>query len=140
MVSEDCLPLVKPDKINDFKMIHTGKNDGKSEFIGIKDVKKRVFPINIDYNGRTHILNAVELCLVDYMPLINNIGIDSVVIDARGKTPDYALKMAAIYTEAIEKTFKGNGELKKTLGMLKNKVKKISTGGITTGNFIRGVK
>ncbi len=140
MVSEDCLPLVKPDKINDLKMIHSEKNDGKIEFIGIKDVKKRVFPINIDYNGKTHLLNAVELCLVDYMPLINNMGIDSVVIDTRGKTPKYASEMAAIYTEAIEKTFKRDGELKKTLGMLKNKIKKISTGGITTGNFIRGVK
>jgi U32 family peptidase len=134
MVTEDCLPLINP-KSNGLKTMH----DTKKEFIGIIDAKKRVFPVNTDYNGRTHILNAVELCLVDYMPSILRMGINSVVIDARGKPPSYALEMAAIYSNAVEKTEKGN-ELKKTLNMLKNNVKKISTGGITTGNFIRGVK
>ncbi|MCE7697723.1 MAG: DUF3656 domain-containing protein, partial [Methanobacterium paludis] len=133
MVTEDCLPFINP-KSNGLKIY-----DAKKEFIGIMDAKKRVFPVNTDYNGRTHVLNAVELCLVDYMPSILRMGIDSVVIDARGKTPSYALEMAAIYNKAVEKTGKGN-ELKKTLNMLKNNVKKISTGGITTGNFIRGVK
>ncbi|MEN6293577.1 MAG: U32 family peptidase [Methanobacterium sp.] len=132
IVSKDCIPHIAGDKVL------KNKNAEKS-FLGIEDTKNHLFPIRLDNECRTHILNSVELCLVDYMPQISKIGIDTVIIDARGRTPKYAHEMSHIYKKAIEIGAKKDQKSKRELNALKNKVKKISLGGITTGNFLRGV-
>ena len=55
-------------------------------FLGIKDVKGRIFPLRLDNECRTHVLNSVELSLIDYMPQIIKMGIDTVLIDLEGRT------------------------------------------------------
>lgn len=130
MVTDDSFPMAKV-SLKDVGM--------HNKFIGIEDSKKHVFPVNIDYFGRTHILNSVELCLVDHLPSILDMGVDSIVIDARGKTRAYTIEMVSTYVEAVAKTFNKVKGLKKILKTYKNKVKEISTGGITTRNFLRGV-
>ncbi len=128
IVSKDCIPCIIP---------ITEKDD---VFLGIQDAKKRIFPLLLDDECHTYILNSVELCLIDYMPLISTIGIDTVTIDARGKTRKYAEDVCSNYMNAIKITDKRDKNMKNELKKLKNKVKKISLGGITTGNFIRGIK
>jgi U32 family peptidase len=132
IVSKDCMPHIAGDKV--FK----NKNLQK-DFLGIEDIKNRLFPIRLDNECGTHILNSVELCLIDYMPQISKIGIDTVIIDARGRTEKYSHDMSSIYKKAIEIGIKNGQKSKRDLNALKNKAKKISLGGITTGNFIRGV-
>jgi putative protease len=132
IVSKDCIPHIAGDKVL------KNKNAEKS-FLGIEDTKNHLFPIRLDNECRTRILNSVELCLVDYMPQISKIGIDTVIIDARGRTQKYAHEMSHIYKKAIEIGAKKDQKSKRELNALKNKVKKISLGGITTGNFLRGV-
>jgi putative protease len=139
MTTEDGIPcLLKPEK----KIETPNFKEIQREFLGIKDVKNLVFPVRWDCSLKTHILNSVELCLLDHLPQIINMGMDSVAIDARGKPPEYAKIMVSAYVDALEscKKPKSKGELKKKLNMIKSDVKKFSTGGITTGNFIRGVK
>jgi len=139
VTTEDRIPcLLEPGRefeTPDFKEI-------QRKFLGIEDVKNRVFPVRCDCSLKTHILNSVELCLLDHLPQIINTGLDSIVIDARGKPPEYTYIMVSAYVDALEscKKPKSKGELKKKLNMIKSDVKKFSTGGITTGNFIRGVK
>ncbi len=130
IVSKDCMPHIAGDKI--FK-----NKDTEKSFLGIEDVKNHIFPVRLDDECRTHILNSVELCLVDHIPQIYRMGIDTVVIDARGRTEKYAKDMSSIYKKALEIGTKNDQKSK--LNTLKNKAKKISLGGITTGNFIRGV-
>jgi putative protease len=132
IVSKDCIPHIAGDKVL------KNKNTEKS-FLGIEDTKNHLFPIRLDNECRTHILNSVELCLVDHMPQISKIGLDTVTIDARGRTQKYAHDMSHIYGKAIEIVAKNDQKSKRELNALKNKVKKISLGGITTGNFLRGV-
>jgi U32 family peptidase len=132
LVSEDCLPCVIKDK----NLIDKSEN----EFLGIRDSKNRIFPIRLDIECRTHILNSVELCLLDHLPSILNIGFDSLVIDTRAKPAKYAKKMVSIYQQGLEKTIKKGPSLINELLNLKKKAKKISNGGITTGNFLRGVE
>ncbi|MCZ3366563.1 MULTISPECIES: DUF3656 domain-containing U32 family peptidase [Methanobacterium] len=132
IVSKDCIPHIAGDKVL------KNKNAGKS-FLGIEDAKNHLFPIRLDNECRTIILNSVELCLVDHMPQISKIGLDTVIIDARGRTQKYAHDMSHIYRKAIEIGAKNDQKSKHELNALKNKVKKISLGGITTGNFLRGV-
>ena len=132
IVSKDCMPHIAGDKV--FK-----NENPQKDFLGIEDIKNRLFPIRLDNECRTHILNSVELCLIDYIPQISKMGIDTVIIDARGRTGKYSQDMSSIYKKAIVIGTKNGQKSKRELNALKNKAKKISLGGITTGNFIRGV-
>ena len=132
IVSKDCIPHIAGDKI-------IKNRDAAKSFLGIEDVKNQLFPIRLDNECRTHILNSVELCLVDYMSQISKSGIDTIIIDARGRTQKYAHDMSCIYKKAIEIGVKNDQKSKRELNDLKNRAKKISLGGITTGNFLRGV-
>ncbi len=134
LVSEDCLSCV----IKDENIIKKFKNSPYT-FLGIRDFKNRIFPVEIDAECRTHISNSVELCLLDHIPDLQDMGFNSLVIDSRNKPPDYAHTMVSSYQKALEFTTNGEPQLENKLHSLKNKVKKISNGGITTGNFLRGV-
>jgi putative protease len=136
LVSEDCLPCV----VKDEKIIKKFKNSSY-QFLGIKDSKHRIFPVQVDKKCRTHILNSVELCLIDHLPSLLDIGLNSLVIDSRSKPEDYVRNMLSLYLEALElTTHTDDPNLHDKLRVLKKRVKKISNGGITTGNFLRGVK
>ncbi len=130
MISKDCLLSVLPESNNE---------NVSNQFWGIRDEKNQIFPIKIDSEGNTHILNSVELCLIDYLPIISQIGIDSIVLDLRHKSYDYAKEMTLIYCEALDYIEKDINTIK-NMNQLKSKIKSISTGGITTGNFLKGVK
>ncbi len=128
MISEDCLPCA------------AYKDVAKSEmFYGLQDFK-RLFPLWVDNDSRTHILNAAETCLVDYMPSLFEIGLDGIAIDARGRTAKYAGEMCIIYQEAIDLTKNEVSTLERDLEFLKERARAISLGGITTGHFIKGLR
>ena len=131
IVSKDCIPHIAGDNIF--------KNINREKFLGLEDVKNHLFPLRLDNECRTYILNSVELCLVDHLPQISKTGIDTVIIDTRGRTKKYTKSMTYIYRKAIEIGTKKDQKSKRELNDLKNKAKKISLGGITTGNFLRGV-
>jgi U32 family peptidase len=126
-VTEDCLPCA------------AFKDYCQEKFYGLQDFK-RVFPISLDDDLRTHILNAAETCLVDYMPRIFDLGLEGIAIDARGKTRRYASEMTSIYSQAIEITEIGGDSLLRDLGRLKDDARARSLGGITSGHFLKGLK
>jgi U32 family peptidase len=134
LVSENCL-------IWEFKDKDVIKNFENSpyHFLGIKDFKNRIFPVEIDAECRTHISNSVELCLIDHIHHLSEMGFNNLVIDSRNKPSDYAHTMVSLYQKALQLTTKRDPKLKTKLNSLKKQVKKISNGGITTGNFLRGV-
>lgn len=132
LVSEDCLPCILPDK----SMVEEFKGPSPNVF-GIKDGKNRIFPLKIDEECRTHIANSVELCLIDHLPALNRSGVNSLVIDARGKPVDYITRMISLYQEAVDLTRANTPKLGARLNSLKKQAKKVSNGGITTGNFLQ---
>jgi U32 family peptidase len=132
MVSEDCLAGMKAE--GEKRAGHT------THFTGIGDATGRLFPVFTDSQCRTHILNAAETCLIDHLPAIISAGIDEIVIDARGRTPEYAGTMTKIYREAIGVTTGRTGAVQYELDRLKEEVKRIALGGITAGHFLRGLK
>ncbi len=129
IVSEDYMPGILPEKTYDMK----------KEFLGIKDMKNRVFPIIIDDECRTHILNSVELCLINYLPNLYKMGLQYLIIDARGKTGNYAQDMGTFYRQGLKYVEENDEKTEYKLNKLKYKIQKRSHGGITTGNFIRGL-
>jgi putative protease len=136
LISDDC--LLEPH-------LHCRGDTGKQKeiFYGIRDSTGHLFPIRIDNECRTHISNSAELCLLDHLPEIIDIGISEVVLDARGRTEAYVSEMTRIYRTAISAilatpTWTAGAE--KQLQALKERIKKISMGEITAGHFIRGLK
>lgn len=127
LVSEDC--LLSPFNLNNV-----------SSFYGIQDVGKRLFPLIIDDEARSHILNSVELCLIDHIPHLYKLGVNRLIIDARNRTPDYAREIVAIYAEGIKELESHGPDIIIKLNQLKNNIKKIARGGITRGSFIKGLK
>lgn len=130
IISKDCIPCIS----------NKNKLNSADIFLGLQDIKNRIFPLLMDYECHTYILNSVELCLIDYLPFISKIGIDTVIIDARGRTEKYAYEICSIYADALKITAQRDPDSKIKLNSLKNRIKKISLGGITTGNFLRGIK
>jgi putative protease len=67
-------------------------------------------------------------------------GINEVVIDTRGRTGAYAGEMIHLYREAILLAKKGVRTDDHLFEILKDAVKRLAVGGITTGHFVRGLK
>ena len=133
MVTENNLPV---SGLSDY-----GTYDPKKTY-SLLDERDRDFPIYVDACGRTHIFNAVETCLIDSLPELCGLGLDTVSVDGRHKTYDYASAVVKAYKEglrAVNEESRSGRALENELDDLKKKVAKISQGGITEGHFRRGV-
>ena len=133
IISDDC--LLEPH-------LHCRREAGKKQevFYGIRDSTGHIFPVRTDSECRTHIGNSAELCLVDHLPEIMDMGINEIVIDARHRPPAYISEMTRIYRTAILATASRITGSEKQLQALKDRIKRISLGEITAGHFIRGLK
>lgn len=129
IISRDCLLRIVG---NDF-------SDNNPEFWGIKDETNHVFPVKIDLNGNTHVLNSVELCLLDHVQELVDMGVGGLVIDMRTKGYEYSKEMGSVYSSHLNHVLAGDLS-NKLLKKIKSQIKNISTGGITTGNYLKGVK
>jgi len=134
MITKDCLlqPVMK--------CAGDGSSKGAQAFHGIRDATGHVFPVRQDSACRTHVLNAVEICLVDQLPEIVQIGIREIAVDARGRTPDYSSSMTRIYRTAITSLEDDPEKAKKQIAGCKDEIRRIAYGGLTAGHFIRGLK
>jgi len=112
----------------------------QGDFYGIRDSTGHVFPVTLDASCRTHILNAVETCLVDSLPEIARMGTGGIVIDARGRPPAYVKTMTGIYREAVDSCVQQPGGAQADLSKLKEKIKTLAWGGLTAGSFFRGLR
>jgi putative protease len=120
----------------------TGKagDTDTSGFFGIMDATGHTFPVRIDGECRSHIYNSAEICLIDYLPSLMQIGINEVLIDARGRTATYTMDMIRLYQEALQLTKQGVPASDPHFKHLKDAVKRLAVGGITAGHFIRGLQ
>ena len=134
MISEDCMlqPLLQ---------CHgAGRDMHPPAFFGIRDSTGHVFPVRIDGECRSHIYNSAEICLIDYLPSIRKAGINEVIIDARGMPGTYILEMTRLYRQAVDLSVQKTPNQSNQLKELKDAVKHLVSGRITTGHFIRGLK
>ncbi len=129
IVSKDCLTC-----LIDTNLTEKSQND---LFFAIKDIKDHIFPLRLDNECRTVILNSVELCLIDYLNQIMKMNIDAVALDLQGRSRIYAQEICSIYKNMVEISINKPPQ-KNKLKRAKEKIKKMSLGGITTGNFIKG--
>ncbi len=137
MVSQQC--ILSENLLSSSQMeIIKEKNQQGNLFLGLKDSKNQIFPLKISSDGQTILKNSTEVSLIDHLPLLIRAGASNFAIDGRDKGPHYLEKMSKYYMKAIDESLECSGDFK--VEKLKNKIKKISLGGITAGNFLRGVK
>ncbi|MCE5299067.1 MAG: DUF3656 domain-containing protein [Methanoregulaceae archaeon] len=108
---------------------------------GLSDTTGRIFPLHQDSFGRSHILNAAELCLIDYLPALARAGVDTFIIDGRWRGPSYASGMIAVYREAMNDHgwMAGRSEGPDPVSSLKGRIRAMAQGGITAGHYLRGL-
>ena len=91
-----------------------------------------LMPVEMDEHG-TSILSSKDLCLINELPEIIKMGIDSLKIEGRLKTEYYIASIISVYRAAIDDYFKNPKEYnaKKYL----KEIEKIKTRGLTTFYF-----
>jgi putative protease len=125
MVTEDCLPAL------DVCPSAPGTR------FALEDERRRHFPVLVDGECRVRILNSVETCLVDRLPMLTGIGVDLLVVDARSRTPAWTAATVGAYRAGIAALAAPAGRGQR-LTALKEELRAIAAGGITAGPFVRG--
>lgn len=125
MISDDCVPS-----------IDTCPSDAATRY-ALEDDHRRRFPLALDAECRTRVLNAVETCLIDHLPALISAGVNLLVVDARGRTPAWAAAAVGAYRAGIAGLDTPCGRAG-SLEALKRDLKAIAAGGITAGPFTRG--
>jgi putative protease len=108
---------------------------GGDRVCGIRDGSGRLFTLQYDPAGRVVIRNAVETCLVDYLPNLAGAGVRGLLIDARGRTPGYAQAATEIYRDALRCTAFGLPQSSRGLQRFRKRAQAISLGGMTIGHL-----
>ena len=104
----------------------------------LEDERRRRFPILADGECRVRILNAVETCLIDRLPAIVGTGVNLLVVDGRGRTPEWTAAAVGAYRAGIAALAAPPAERGPQLAALKEGLRAIAAGGITAGPFGRG--
>ena len=89
---------------------------------------------DIEENGQgTHILSPKDLALINYLPQLTDIGIDSFKIEGRTKSLYYVSAVAKAYRKAIDDYFT-NGKIDEEANY--EEIRKIGNRGYTTGFYL----
>ena len=133
MVSRDCLP-------RSLTGITEADRDrlARGPFLGLQDERRRIFPLSVDAVCHTVIRNAVETCLIDHLPTLIDTALPILCIDARDRSPRYAGRITEIYRQGISAAALRDAHTVRTLEDLKEEIRKVARGGITTGHFLKG--
>jgi putative protease len=116
-----------------------GKNGGKcstpcnSGNFNLVDEKNYEFPLLMDYQCRTHLLNSRALCMLEYVPSLIEKGISSLRIETLGMDDAEEIRrITEKYRKAIDAYYKPEDRTKERCESLGK--------GFTTGHYFRGVQ
>ncbi len=91
-------------------------------------------PIEENERG-TYIFNSKDLCMIEHIPDIINVGIDSLKIEGRMKTALYVATVARTYRQAIDDYFKDPALYEERIPYYKEEIAKCTYRQFTTGFF-----
>jgi putative protease len=130
----------------DFKVKPAGENAAGDVFL-IEEPTKRAgeyMPIEEDEHG-TYILNSKDLRAIEHVQRLAEIGIDSLKIEGRTKSPYYVARTCQSYRQAIDDALAGRGLDPALLGQLEGLANRGYTDGFyrrhtphETQNYLRG--
>ena len=133
MVTEDC--LIIPSGL-------CGKGAGpcsRDQWYGIRDETGHLLPVRIDGESRAISSMPPKPALSMLSPELVRIGVDAMVIDARGRTPGYAGEMVRI-TGMPSRVQQNLPPVLPAGTATSGTAKVIALGEITAGHYTRGVR
>ena len=84
--------------------------------------------------GRDHILSPKDLCTIDFIDKLIEVGINAFKIEGRIRSPEYVGVVTSVYRRAIDSYFRG--KLTKTLKeKLRNELSKVYNRGFSNGFY-----
>jgi putative protease len=102
-VEKECIVQGKiPLMISEHNLIKSNVKKGEEVF-GLKDRIGKVFPVKVDENGRTHIYNCHELCMINYLDQISQSGISVAQLYLTDETPERVHYVVSAYVKAANK-------------------------------------
>jgi putative protease len=104
---------------------------------GLKDRMNYIFPIETDQHCRMHLFNSKDICLVEHLPEILNLGIDWIRIEAGMQNAVYVNGVTGLYREALDRAWEGVKE-EKYFSQIKERLLMFAPAGFTKGHFFRG--
>ena len=118
----------------DFK-VHEAASDPSGDVYLIEEQEKRAgsyMPIEEDEHG-TYILNSKDLRAIEHVQRLVEIGVDSLKIEGRTKSPYYVARTCQAYRQAIDDALAGRGLDSALLGQLEG----LANRGYTDGFYQR---
>lgn len=100
--------------------------------------KGELFPI-IEDNGSTYIMNSKDLCLIEHIPQLIQLGVDSFKIEGRQRGIHYVSTVTRICREAIDAYFRNPMSYKFNPTWLEE-LQKLSSRGYTSGFYFQKPK
>ena len=114
----------------DFK-VHEAASDPSGDVYLIEEQEKRAgsyMPIEEDEHG-TYILNSKDLRAIEHVQRLVEIGVDSLKIEGRTKSPYYVARTCQTYRQAIDDALAGRGLDPALLGQLEGRANRGYTDG-----------
>jgi len=94
----------------------------------------KYIPIELEPDA-TYLFNPKDLCLIDYLPRIVEMGVDAVKVEGRMKTAYYVACVTRIYREALDLLKSDNEKYNEYLPLWRKELEKISNRDYTCGFF-----
>lgn len=92
------------------------------------------FPVYENERG-TYIFNSKDLCMIEYIPEIVAVGIDSLKVEGRMKTALYVATVARTYRKAIDDYFESEETYRANMDWYKAEISKCTYRQFTTGFY-----
>lgn len=94
------------------------------------------FPIEEGQEG-TYIFNSKDLCMVEYLPELQDAGVESIKIEGRMKTPLYVAMVTKIYREALDDLKQSRELYESKKAYYKEMLSQVSHRSYTTGFYLQ---
>lgn len=104
----------------------------------LKDRLGAIFPLEVDQFCRMHLFNSRDLCLLDDVQRLMEIGVAALRIDARGRDEHYVRAAVKAYRRAMVLN-PARARDAWELAFLRESLLRFSPAGLTKGHYYRGV-
>ena len=94
------------------------------------------FPVEEGKEG-TYIFNSKDLCMVEYLPQLQEAGVESIKIEGRMKTPLYVAMVTKIYREALDDLKQSRELYEAKKSYYKSMLSQVSHRSYTTGFYLQ---
>lgn len=94
------------------------------------------YPIEEDEQG-SYILNSRDLCLLEYLPQLIELGVDAFKVEGRMKSPLYVASVASVYRQAVDILREGHTYSSEQLEAWKQELTRSASRPFTNG-FVEG--